>query len=185
MKDNKKTITKETLSEIDDAKEDRYLKKIEAALFISGKWQTLQELSMLTELNPVLLRRLLGKLGERYGDESAIEIINKNNGELWKMDVRKEHIGIVNKLATGKAEFSKAEQETLAVIAYKRPVKQSVVVKIRGNKAYDHIKKFRDVGLLRAKKTGRTWELDLSQDFYDYFNISEKNKDINLVDKSL
>jgi len=79
-------------------------------------------------------------------------------------------------LATGTAEFSKAEQETLAIIAYKQPIKQSVIIKIRGNKAYDHIKKLTDLELIKRKKAGHTHELSLSEDFYDYFSVSENER---------
>ena len=89
------------------------------------------------------------------------------------MDVKPEYSHIINKLATGSAEFSKAEQETLAIIAYKQPIKQSVIIKIRGNKAYDHIKKFIDLNLIKKKKIGHTNELSLSDEFYDYFNVNE------------
>ena len=81
---------------------------------------------------------------------------------------------MVNKLATGSSEFTKAEQETLAIIAYKHPVKQSVIIKIRGNKAYDHIKKFIQLGLIKAKKLGHTLELTLSENFYNYFHIEKR-----------
>ena len=89
------------------------------------------------------------------------------------MDVKNKYHDVVNKLATGSSEFSKSEQETLAIIAYKQPIKQSVLVRIRSNKAYDHIKKFFDQGLIKKKRTGRTYEISLSDDFYDYFNIAE------------
>ena len=89
------------------------------------------------------------------------------------MDVKPEYQHIINKLATGNTEFAKAEQETLAIIAYKQPIKQSVIIKIRGNKAYDHVKKFFDLGLIKKKKTGHTYELSLSDEFYDYFNIED------------
>jgi len=90
------------------------------------------------------------------------------------MDVNIKYHYLVNKLATGKAEFTKAEQETLAVIAYKQPLKQSVLIKIRGNKGYDHIRKFVELGLVIAKELGHTKELNLSEDFYDYFNVQNK-----------
>ncbi len=113
-----------------------------------------------------------GKLQEKYdAQDSAIEILEKNN--MWKMDVRPSYHHIINKLAGGKSEFSKAEQETLGIIAYKQPIKQSVIIKIRGNKAYDHIKKFADTGLIKKKKAGHTHELSLSDDFYDYFTFQE------------
>lgn len=167
-------ISSQTIDEIDKSKEEENLKKIEAALFISGKFLNIQELISYTDLNPVIIKELLEKLQDRYEkDNSAIEIIHKNN--LWKMDVRQEYTNIINKFATGTSEFTKAEQETLAIIAYKQPIKQSVIIKIRGNKAYDHIKKFSDLQLLKKKKQGHTHELSLADDFYDYFNVKEEN----------
>jgi segregation and condensation protein B len=165
-------LTSESQKEVDEAEELINLKKVEAALFISARFLSLQELVTLTDINPLLLRELIDKLLERYGDSSAIEILEQENK--WKMDVRQEYKNMVNKLATGSAEFSKAEQETLAIIAYKQPVKQSVIVKIRGNKAYDHVKHFIDIGLVKGKRVGHTKELSLSEDFYEYFNVGQK-----------
>jgi len=163
-------ISSKTIEEIDEAKEQEDLKTLEAVFFISGRYLSMQELISLSDLNPIIIRELIDKLQDKYTKaDSAIEIIEKNR--LWKMDVKQEYQGIINKLATGNAEFSKAEQETLAIIAYKQPIKQSVIVKIRGNKAYDHIRKFFDLGLIKKKKQGHTYELSLSDDFYDYFNV--------------
>jgi len=164
-------ITAETQKEIDDSRETENLKKVEAALFVSGRFLSTQELVALTDLNPILLNSTLEKLKEKYSDGSAIEVVNKS--DLWKMDVKGEHRDIVNRLASGSDEFTKAEQETLAIVAYKSPMTQSDIIKVRGNKAYDHIKKFVELGLVRAKKMGRTKELSLSDDFYDYFNVGE------------
>jgi len=157
-------------------KESEYMKKIEAALFISGRWLSLQDLITLTDINPILIKQLMEKLIEEYRKEDrAINILFRENK--WKMDVKPEYIDIVNKLATGSSEFSKAEQETLAIIAYKQPIKQSVVVKIRGNKAYDHIKKFIELGLIKGKKAGHTKELTLSEEFHDYFKLGKKDEE--------
>jgi segregation and condensation protein B len=178
MEQDKKeaAITHKTAKELDnlfDEKEAENIEKTEAALFISGKFLNLQELVMLTDINPLMLKEILNKLAKKYS-KGAIRIINKEN--LWKMDVAEKYNHLINKLATGDTEFSKAEQETLAIIAYKQPVKQSVIVKIRGNKAYEHIKKFIEFGLLKAKKLSHTKELKLSDNFYNYFNISEKGE---------
>jgi len=168
--ENKKQIE----TDIDNVREIENLKKIEAALFIAGRWLNMQDLIMLTDINPILLRQLLEKLTEKYSNNSAIEILSKE--DMWKMDVKAEHTHMVNKLATGSSEFTKAEQETLAVIAYKQPVKQSVLVKIRGNKAYEHVKKFISLGLIKSKKLGHTLELTLSEEFHDYFHIQKKEE---------
>ncbi len=153
------------------------LKKLEAVFFVSGKFLNMQELISLTDLNPDVIKELIEKLQERYNKEdSAIEIIEKSS--MWKMDVGQEYSSVINKLATGSSEFSGAEQETLAIIAFKQPIKQSVIAKIRGNKSYEHIKKFSDVGLIKKKKTGHTYELSLSDDFYNYFNVKNSGKEI-------
>lgn len=165
-------LTSKSQTEVDEAEEVKNLKKVEAALFISGRFLSLQELITLTDINPILLRELIEKLIGKYKEDSAIEILEREGG--WKMDVKQEYRDMVNRLATGTAEFSRAEQETLAVIAYKQPVKQSVIIKIRGNKAYDHIKHFVDINLVNGKKVGHTKELTLSEDFYDYFNLGKK-----------
>lgn len=170
-------LTKETLNELDNARDLENMKKVEAALFVAGKFLSTQELVSLTDLNPILLSQILDKLFEKYNNESAIEIVNK--GELWKMDVKAEYREIVNRLASGSNEFSKAEQETLAIIAYKQPITQSKIIKVRGNKAYDHVKKFVELGLVKSKKSGRTKELSLSNDFYDYFSLKDKDLAIN------
>ena len=162
-------LTSKSQNEVDNAEEIKNLKKVEAALFIAGRFLSLQELVSLTDINPILLRELIEKLIEKYDDKNAVEILQQK--DKWKMDVKQEYKDMVNKLATGSAEFSKAEQETLAVIAYKQPVKQSVIVKIRGNKAYEHITHFIEIGLVRGKKLGHTKELSLSENFYDYFNL--------------
>lgn len=163
-------MSKEELEEIDEELEIESRRKVEAALFIAGKYLTVQELISLTDVNPILLKKILSDLQDLYKDK-GIEIVRKN--DLWKMDVSGEYAWMVNKLATGNAEFGKAEQETLAIIAYKQPMKQSVLIKIRGNKGYDHIKKFVDMGLVHKKKMGHTSELTLSETFYDYFHLNK------------
>lgn len=165
----KMRINKESIEEIDNSIEKANMKKVEAALFLAGKYMSIQELTALTGVNPIILKKILEDLGDLYKD-SGIEIINKNN--LWKMDVSQEYTWMTNRLAGGSSEFTKAEQETLALIAYKQPMKQSVVVKIRGNKSYNHIKNFVDRGLINKKKMGHTAELSLTDNFYDYFNVN-------------
>ena len=167
----------DTLNEVDEGKQKEDMKLLEAIFFVSGRFLTISELVSLSDLNPAIIPDLLEKLQEKYArEDSAIEIVEKN--KLWKMDVKTDYVYLINKLATGSAEFSKAEQETLAIIAFKHPIKQSVIIKIRGNKAYDHIKKFADLDLIRKKKTGHTYELSLSDDFYAYFNVGSETNNL-------
>lgn len=169
-------LSKEGIEEVDKDIEAEQTRKVEAALFVSGRYMTIQELVALTDVNPLLLKKILADLIDKYKN-AGMEIVNKDN--LWKMDVSSDYTWIVNKLATGSSEFTKAEQETLAIIAYKQPMKQSVLIKIRGNKGYEHVKKFNDMGLIVKKKMGHTSELTLSDSFYDYFHA---NPDEHIVE---
>lgn len=171
--DISENISGDMIEEADSARETSHLKKIEAALFISGRWLSMSDLVTLTDLSPILIRQLMEKLKETYNENRAVEIVQKDGA--WKMDVKPEYVGMINKLATGSAEFTKSEQETLAVIAYKQPVRQSVIIKIRGNKAYEHVKNFVSLGLVKAKRAGHTLELSLSEDFYDYFHVGSSS----------
>lgn len=175
----KPIISRKTQEEVDYGKEKEAMGLIEAVLFVSGKFLGIKDLMMLSDMNPLIIKELMVKLQESYEKrDSALHIIEKN--DMWKMDIKPEFSSVVNKLATGSSEFTKAEQETLAIIAFKQPIKQSVIIKIRGNKAYDHIKKFSDLGMVKKKRYGRTHELSLSQDFYDYFGVLEP-KDIEKI----
>lgn len=167
-------VGSKTLDEIESNKERENLRTLEAAFFVSGRFLSMPEIISLTDLNPLIIKDFIAKLKEKYEkSESAIEIVEKSN--MWKMDVNSEYTFLINKLATGEAEFTKAEQETLAIIAFKQPIKQSVMIKIRGNKAYDHVKKLNDLGLILKKKEGHTNILTLADDFYDYFNAADSN----------
>ena len=169
-------ITRSTAEDIEnefEENEQENQERVEAALFISGRFLTLDELMRLTDINPIMLKEILHRLEKKYGAISnVLRIVNRNNS--YKMDITEKYHYLINRLATGNTEFTKAEQETLAVIAYKQPIKQSVVIKIRGNKSYDHIKKFRELGLVIAKKDGHTNILNLSEEFYEYFNVHKK-----------
>ena len=164
-------ISEKNIEELDTEIEVENTRKIEAALFISGRFMTIQELITITDINPIIIKKLLSDLQDKYKD-SGITIIKNENS--WKMDVSDEFVGMINKLATGSSEFTRAEQETLATIAYKQPIKQSVIIKIRGNKAYDHIKAFVEQGLINKKKQGHTSELTITEKFHEYFNVTDK-----------
>jgi segregation and condensation protein B len=174
-----KIISEATAEELDnvfDEIEQGAAEKVEASLFIAGRFLSLQELVMLTDLNPIMIKEILRQLGKKYS-VGVLRLVARNNS--WKMDVDEKYHYLINKLATGTTEFTKAEQGTLAIIAYKQPIKQSVVIKIRGNKSYDHIKKFRELGLVTSKQVGHTLELSLSEEFYEYFSVHQNDGNLD------
>jgi len=83
-------------------------------------------------------------------------------------------LSVTEKLLTD-AELDKPTQETLAIIAYKQPMFQSDVIKIRGNSAYDHIKVLKEHDFVTSEKSGRTRVLKLAPKFFEYFDVVAGN----------
>jgi len=144
-------------------------KKIaEAALFMSPEPLTINELAKTMKVESIAVAlKILEDLEKEFNSrDSALEII-KENGK-YLMRVKKEFLPYVSHLAVA-PEFSKAVLRTLGLIAIKQPVKQSLVVQIIGNKAYDYIKELLEKGLIKAKKQGNTKILSTTSKFESYF----------------
>jgi len=94
------------------------------------------------------------------------------DGDFWKITVREQFLSIVRKIVT-KTELNKTVVETLATVAAKAPVLQSAIIKIRTNKAYDHLATLEEMGYLSREKKGRTKLIKLTPKFFDYFDVPE------------
>jgi segregation and condensation protein B len=149
---------------------DSYAKAvIEAALFASGRTLAPRELANLSGLSEERVRSLAEDLAAQYAArDSGLEI--KSIGEGYSMQVRFGLAGRV--LSFAPKEIEAPLIRTLAIIAYKQPIKQSVLVEIRGNKSYDHVKELEERGLIKAEKFSRTKLLTTTSGFADYFGIS-------------
>ncbi|MBI2671012.1 SMC-Scp complex subunit ScpB, partial [Candidatus Woesearchaeota archaeon] len=146
--------------------------KVEAVLFTTGRSLSLQELGQLTGIGSVgIIKGALESLKNEYlTRSSSLEIFNEN--DKWRLNLKREYLYITEKLLTD-AELDKPTQETLAIIAFKQPILQSDIIKIRGNSAYDHIKKLKEENFIFSEKSGRTRILKLAPKFYDYFDVVE------------
>ena len=162
-------VSEKTMDELDAERELEARQKVEGALFLAGRFLRVDELVALTEVNPLMVKKVLSDLEGDYAEGRGMVLTQQ--GAQWKMDIHPEHVDMVNKLATGSSEFSVAEQETLALLAHKKEMKQSILVKIRGNKAYDHVRRFVEMGLVHKKKVGHTADLTLQDKFHEYFRL--------------
>jgi len=148
-------------------------KKIEAVLFTTGRFMTTQEIAEACELGSVgYVKELLQELHQDYTSKDGALALIEHDGR-FKMNIKKEYGHLTNKLVST-TEFDGPTIKTLAIIAYKSPVMQSDIIKIRGTTAYDHIKILKENGLITTDKSGRTRIIKLAQKFYDYFDIAEK-----------
>ncbi|MEK6854812.1 MAG: SMC-Scp complex subunit ScpB [Nanoarchaeota archaeon] len=147
-------------------------KQVEAILFTLGKFVSVDEIAKHINSSDEEIIKVLNELKKNYElNDSSLAIQQQDN--LFKLNIKKEYGFLANKLL-GEREMDSPTTKTLAVIAYKAPVDQSEIIKIRGNKAYDHIKSLAESGFITSEKKGRTRLLKLTAHFYDYFDISEK-----------
>ncbi len=154
---------------------------IEAVLYTTGKYMTLQEIADACGIGSVgIVKEALEKLRVQYGQSNGALEIQEHEGKS-KLNIKKKYGFIASRLS-GEAELDGPTMKTLAVIAYKSPVMQSEIIKIRGNKAYEHISQLREDGLLVSEKTGRTKELKLSHKFFEYFDVAEKEIKDKFID---
>jgi segregation and condensation protein B len=145
---------------------------IEAALFASGRALDVEELAKTCGSGNVgLIRRSVEELSREYEDRnSGLFIRMTEDGYL--MQVRPELEGKNNHLVP-ETDIPAPILKTLALIAYEQPVKQSKIVKERGNKVYSYIKFLRQQGLVEGKRDGRTRILSVTPKFRDYFHVDD------------
>jgi len=146
--------------------------KLEALLFSSGRKMSIEELSRLSNAKTDDIKNALVELKTEY-DEKNSSVMIVNEGDSWKLTVREQFLPLVQKIVT-ETELSKTIMETLAVIAFKYPIKQSDLIKIRTNKSYDHLKELEEMGYITRQKHGRTNLIKLTQKFFEYFDLPEK-----------
>ena len=141
---------------------------LEAALFMSPKAMTIDELKAVALVESRMeTKALMNELMSYYGKkQSGLEIVELPIG--YQMRVKEDYEDYVTHLATD-STFSKGVMKTLALIAYKQPIEQALVVKYRNNKAYDHLKILFENGFIKKEPKGRTYTLTTTTKFIEYF----------------
>lgn len=158
--------------------------KIEAVLFIVGNFISIQEIAKICGFGSIgLIKQVLEELKKDYENKNTSLIIEQKQNK-YKLNIKKQYLPLTKNLIL-ETEFDTPTQETLAIIAHKQPILQSQVVKIRGNKAYSHIRILKQNNLITAEKSGRTKLLKLTKEFYNYFDITKTELKQKLSEKCL
>ncbi len=154
---------------------DAIEKKIEAVLFTVGKDITSERISSLCNIGVKEVDKIMNKLQEDYSkQDNSLQILKKENA--WKLTVLDEFLPLVSSIVTS-TELERPLMETLAVIAWKYPIVQSEIVKLRNASAYDHMKQLQEQGFISKEKFGRTYKVKLTKKFFEYFDLpSEEAK---------
>ena len=111
--------------------------ELEALLFATGKALKPEDIAKLTGKEVKVVLDELAKLRSWYSQQDSALIVHETPHG-WKLTTKDEYHEITKKVVAD-TELPFPEMETLAVIAYKNPVLQSDVIKVRGACAYDQI----------------------------------------------
>jgi segregation and condensation protein B len=144
---------------------------LEAALFVSDKPLSAQRLSNIVGIgSEAEVKELMEELRQDLDrDDRGIDLIETPEG--YELRVKADYRDRVAKLAPF-SDLSDGMMRTLAIVAVKQPVKQSVIVRYQGNKAYGYIADLEKKGLVKTEKYSRTKLVSTAPDFEKYFGKS-------------
>ena len=160
------TVEKES---IEEQMRELHKNLIEASLYAAGRPLNIEELSNRLEFPKKEVEELINEVAFDYLDRSTALVIAQI-GDRYQMQIKPEYTEEVSKFAKGGA-IAERYLRTLTVIALKQPILKSIVIKLRGTGAYEHIKYLIDNGFIDAVKKGRTHELTTTDKYADMFGL--------------
>ncbi|MBI4149449.1 SMC-Scp complex subunit ScpB [Candidatus Woesearchaeota archaeon] len=143
--------------------------QIEAILFASGRKIERSEIARLCKASEDDVQQALLLLRQRYAGQDS-PLLLTDEGTAWKLNVKEDFLPLVQRIVQ-ETELSKTVMETLATVAFKAPVMQHEVIRLRTNKAYDHLAELESAGYITREKKGRSKLIRLSEKFFAYFDL--------------
>ncbi len=149
---------------------------LEAALFMSNKILTLDELIQVSKSDEETVFTALESLKEKYDkDESAIEIVINQESKTAVMQIRAKWIPSIANLAE-KVELARKSTKILALIAKKGEILQSDLKKYFRGDIYAYVRELKEKQYLESSKKGNTRLLKPTKKFHEEFQVSELEK---------
>jgi len=152
---------------------------IEASLYAAGKPISVEELYTKLEIPKKRVEELINELAFDYLDRSTALIIAQM-GDRYQMQIKPEYTEKVSKFAKGGA-IAEKYLRTLTIIALKQPIMKSMVIKLRGSGAYEHVKYLIENGFIEAQKKGRSHELMTSDKYAEMFGLPKDKGEMKRV----
>jgi segregation and condensation protein B len=149
----------------------KHLAFLEAILFSTNESLTVEEIQKIMKLEKETIMMLLEYLRRRYGSQESGLRLSDLGG--YKLTVKQEFAEKVSHL-TPHADLSKGLLRVLSLIAYHEPIKQSDIVKVIGNRAYDYVKDLEGRGFVRSERKAKTKLLTTTPQFETYFAMRKE-----------
>lgn len=160
-------------------------KMLEAMLFASGESVPVARLAEALGCDIPLTRNLLGRMAERYKNDSAGIQLSEVD-DCFCMCTNPAYFPAVGRLLKMKPRraLSQTVLETLAIIAFKQPVTKAVIENIRGVNCDHGVNKLLEYGLVEEKgrldAPGRPILFGTSEEFLLFYGLKSVDELTNL-----
>ena len=157
----------------DDKRKIHCLTLLEAALYVAGRPLDLNELCQVVgSRSKKRVKMYADTLIEEYSKRNrAMEVLALKE-ERYVLQLKAEFTPLIKKLVN-RPLLSLGPLKTLSYIAYRQPISQKIVIEVRGQHAYGHVKMLKEMGLVTAEKSGRSMVLKTTDYFSDYFGLTQ------------
>lgn len=155
--------------------------QLEAILYIKAQPVTIDELVEAAGVTREAIEDSLLELMTDYAHrDSALEVIETPSG--YSLQLRETYQEIVTHLIP--AELNTGALRTLAAIALKSPILQTDLIELRGSSAYQQVQDLVEQGFIkkRRQQDGRSFWLEVTQKFYQYFEIDQLSANFTDID---
>lgn len=152
--------------------------KLEAILYIKAQPLSLEDLAETAGVEANLIADAIIELMADYAHrDSALEVVETPEG--YSLQLRESCQEMVTHLIP--ADLNTGALRTLAAIALKSPILQTDLIELRGSSAYQHVQDLVAQGFIkkRRQQEGRSFWLEVSDKFYQYFEIDQLAEGFN------
>ena len=150
--------------------EPRLATHIEAILYVKAQPLSLKEISEYAQRDRADVEDAIFELMSDYAHrDSALEVVETPNG--YTLQLRSTYQKLLHNLVP--AELGVGALRTLAAIALKNPILQTELIELRGSSAYQQVQELVELGLVQKRREGRSYWLEVTNTFYQYFEIDD------------
>lgn len=159
---------------------------IESLLFMSGDLLSSDTIAEILELDKKSVKQIINEMKEKYKSENRGINIREIN-DSYQFYTKPEYSNYVNKLfePRQKQVLSQAAYETLAIVAYNRPITKARIDDIRGVNSDSSIASLMERNLIReagrVDSPGRPILYETTEEFLRCFGFSS-HEDLPLLD---
>jgi segregation and condensation protein B len=150
----------------------RLASKIEAILYLKAQPLPLGKIAEYAGCDRDDIEEGLIELMADYAHrDSALEVVETPDG--YCLQLRDSFQDLVQTLIP--IDLGVGALRTLAAIALKGPISQTILVDLRGSGAYQHVQELVSMGLVRKRRQsdGRSYWLQVTDKFYQYFQVDQ------------